>query len=682
MRIVVIAIGLVVLLAVGWIVNGLMSDREKDELAVHYSWIVKWALTLSRETGDTPDRATFDSPRIQVAGDPHRWVVSGRMSWRDKGGKELGDQYSAVVENTCKAYADPKCWRLLGFATGDAAIDLAESTLAEAGETQVAAAAPQPVATPQPTPSSPPTPAPAQPDPVTALLDEAQPAGAPATVLADGAVPAAPAPPIVDGVPLPERKPPAPRRLGEEDTLFALAEPGERIGDADSMAALQEPARPPVDNEDSAAALADAGPIMTDWDSAFVVADSQPVATSDDSDAALADAAAPIREDDTRMALADAGADEQASATAQGAAPTPAVEGVASASEYEPAASGAAVGGAGDQLATASIPAPAAAPSRPSPSVPQPQPALEPAPSAVDATPTATAIAPAVAALPPQPPASEQPGLDPALIVLIQDRLDRAGYDPGPVDGRFGGRTQSALMQFQRDVGMPVTGEPSREALAALDRRLAATPAGRTEPASQVAAASPAAPAPAPRSAPTQPVAAPAPSVAPPQPLASAPAAPSVAPPQPVAPAAPIARPQPVAPAAPPAPVAALPPSPPPAAAAPAKQPVNLIQPPPSPAPAAAADESLIFLIQHRLRQAGFSPGRFDGRMSEDTASAIRAYQQTKGLPANGVPSRALLERLEADVLNNGQKQPLAPTPLGFVSCGAAGQPSCAPPPA
>ena len=82
MRTVVIAIGLVVLLAVGWIINGLTSDREKEELAVHYSWIVKWALTLSRESGKAPDRATFDSPRIQVAGDSHRWLVTGRMSWR------------------------------------------------------------------------------------------------------------------------------------------------------------------------------------------------------------------------------------------------------------------------------------------------------------------------------------------------------------------------------------------------------------------------------------------------------------------------------------------------------------------------------------------------------------------------------------------------------------------------
>ena len=38
-----------------------------------------------------------------------------------------------------------------------------------------------------------------------------------------------------------------------------------------------------------------------------------------------------------------------------------------------------------------------------------------------------------------------------------------------------------------------------------------------------------------------------------------------------------------------------------------------------------------------RMRPAGFSPGRFDGRMSEGTANAIRAYQSRSGMPVDGV---------------------------------------------
>jgi hypothetical protein len=40
----------------------------------------------------------------------------------------------------------------------------------------------------------------------------------------------------------------------------------------------------------------------------------------------------------------------------------------------------------------------------------------------------------------------------------IQRRLTRLGYEPGPVDGRFGPRTQAAVGWFQLKHGLPVTG--------------------------------------------------------------------------------------------------------------------------------------------------------------------------------------------------------------------------------
>jgi peptidoglycan hydrolase-like protein with peptidoglycan-binding domain len=156
--------------------------------------------------------------------------------------------------------------------------------------------------------------------------------------------------------------------------------------------------------------------------------------------------------------------------------------------------------------------------------------------------------------------------------------------------------------------------------------------------------------------------------------------APAPAPAPPVQPSAPALAPAPSAP--PPAPAAAtLTPKPSPAPAVAPAKPTNLIQPAPG-ASQPAADESLIFLIQHRLRQAGFSPGRFDGRISEGTASAIRAYQSRSGMAVDGVPSRALLERLEADVLGGEERQPLAPTPLGSIPCPAGSGAGCAVPPA
>lgn len=567
MRTVLVAIGVVVLLAVSWVLIALMSDGDEREFTVHYSWIVKWALSLSHETHRVPDGAAFASPRIETAGSPSRWVVSGRLTWRDALGQPVDEPYTAVVENTCKAYADPDCWRLEDFATGDAAVDLAENTLAAVptdepnAETPTDSTAPaeQTWTAAAEQPSAPPV----QRDPVLSLLDESAP------TTSDGTVPEAPPLPLAEGIPLPERKPPTPDPFAEEDIQFALLEPDDEATDSSTVTAQQEPILPEGE-ADSGAALADSGIVSSDADSAATTADSD----------------MPVGEEDTGLALA------------------------------EPAA---------EPIAPAPLPA---EPPQPEPAVVAAAPPPSPLTTELETAPAAVAPAPAaeiaVANLPQSAP---QPSPDPVLVALIQDQLDRAGYDPGPIDGRFGARTQGALMAFERDAGLPVTGQPSHAALAALDQRLANwNAAPQPQP-------NPWAPPPSPPSTAT--VLAPAPA------QATTSTAPARAP----------------------------------------GQPVNLFQPAPSQLPTTAADESLIFLIQHRLRAAGYSPGRFDGRMNDGTATAIRAYQAERGLPVNGTPSRALLDRLESEVLQNRQTEQPAPTPLGFNSCVPGAGVDCALPP-
>lgn len=46
-----------------------------------------------------------------------------------------------------------------------------------------------------------------------------------------------------------------------------------------------------------------------------------------------------------------------------------------------------------------------------------------------------------------------------ARIPRAQRTLATAGYNPGPADGIIGPRTRAALRAFQRDSGLPVTGE-------------------------------------------------------------------------------------------------------------------------------------------------------------------------------------------------------------------------------
>jgi peptidoglycan hydrolase-like protein with peptidoglycan-binding domain len=48
-------------------------------------------------------------------------------------------------------------------------------------------------------------------------------------------------------------------------------------------------------------------------------------------------------------------------------------------------------------------------------------------------------------------------------VAAAQAALQRLGYDPGPADGLVGPRTQEAVKAFQRDRGLPETGELTHE---------------------------------------------------------------------------------------------------------------------------------------------------------------------------------------------------------------------------
>lgn len=56
----------------------------------------------------------------------------------------------------------------------------------------------------------------------------------------------------------------------------------------------------------------------------------------------------------------------------------------------------------------------------------------------------------------------------PRTTTAVQERLRRAGYYRGPIDGVWGSGTRLSLERFQRDRRLPVTGVPSRETMAAL----------------------------------------------------------------------------------------------------------------------------------------------------------------------------------------------------------------------
>jgi Putative peptidoglycan binding domain len=55
-----------------------------------------------------------------------------------------------------------------------------------------------------------------------------------------------------------------------------------------------------------------------------------------------------------------------------------------------------------------------------------------------------------------------------SIQVLVQDALARRGYYPGQVDGVIGPETRSAIREFQRDNGLPVTGQMNSHLIQAL----------------------------------------------------------------------------------------------------------------------------------------------------------------------------------------------------------------------
>ena len=63
----------------------------------------------------------------------------------------------------------------------------------------------------------------------------------------------------------------------------------------------------------------------------------------------------------------------------------------------------------------------------------------------------------------------------------------------------------------------------------------------------------------------------------------------------------------------------------------------------------AAQPSELVIDIQTELARQGFYTGDPDGRMEEETMTAIRRFQQERGLAVTGAPSEEMLAALHAD---------------------------------
>lgn len=58
---------------------------------------------------------------------------------------------------------------------------------------------------------------------------------------------------------------------------------------------------------------------------------------------------------------------------------------------------------------------------------------------------------------------------NPEVVRQVQKSLNEQGYDAGPIDGKWGPKTQSALKNFQQAKGLEASGQLDEETLAELD---------------------------------------------------------------------------------------------------------------------------------------------------------------------------------------------------------------------
>jgi lipoprotein-anchoring transpeptidase ErfK/SrfK len=107
----------------------------------------------------------------------------------------------------------------------------------------------------------------------------------------------------------------------------------------------------------------------------------------------------------------------------------------------------------------------ASSPTAPEPPAPE---VTEPAPPAATSSTTTTTAAPTTTTVTAPADGSLIPGLEGDAVRALQTRLIALHYEPGPVDGRYGGALASAVMAFQKIAGMPRTGRATPDVLGAL----------------------------------------------------------------------------------------------------------------------------------------------------------------------------------------------------------------------
>jgi len=108
----------VVLLAVLVGLGHVLWTRSAESEIVHYSWPVKWALTLAAESPDLPTGSRFTTVSVRTVRGGDQWTVAGELELPSVNQSRLVTSYEATVKSLCSDVAERRCWAMEALSLG------------------------------------------------------------------------------------------------------------------------------------------------------------------------------------------------------------------------------------------------------------------------------------------------------------------------------------------------------------------------------------------------------------------------------------------------------------------------------------------------------------------------------------------------------------------------------------
>jgi hypothetical protein len=108
----------VVLLAVLVGLGHVLWTRSAESEIVHYSWPVKWALTLAAESPDLPTGSRFTTVSVRTVRGSDHWTVAGELELPSVNESRLVTSYEATVKSLCSDVAERRCWKMEALTLG------------------------------------------------------------------------------------------------------------------------------------------------------------------------------------------------------------------------------------------------------------------------------------------------------------------------------------------------------------------------------------------------------------------------------------------------------------------------------------------------------------------------------------------------------------------------------------